>query len=64
MTGPTEAENAIAEDFGLRILLRELRDCWEGCIPWREAIEMIGAPQEYRPALRRHWNSLNRRNRG
>lgn len=45
-------------------LTKDLRDCWEGCIPWREAIEMIGAPQEYRPALRRHWNSLNRRNRG
>jgi hypothetical protein len=42
-------------------LTKDLRDCWEGCIPWREAIEMIGAPQEYRSALRRHWNALNRK---
>ena len=42
-------------------LAKDLRDCWEGCIPWKEAIEMIGAPAEYRPALRRIWNGLNRR---
>lgn len=45
----------------LAILRRELRDCWEGCIPWKEAIEMIGAPAEHRQELRRFWNSLNRR---
>jgi hypothetical protein len=44
----------------LVLLKKELRDCWEGCIPWREAIEMIGAPNEHRAELRRYWNTLNR----
>lgn len=24
-------------------LRRDLRDLWEGCVPWSEAIQMIGA---------------------
>ena len=27
----------------LSALRRDLRDCFEGCIPFREAIQMIGA---------------------
>jgi hypothetical protein len=42
---------------------RALRDLWEGCIPWHEAIEMIGAPEAYRPMLRKCWNRWNRRSR-
>jgi hypothetical protein len=42
-------------------LEKDLRDLWEGCVPWREAIEMIGAPEESRRELRRSWNGWNRK---
>jgi hypothetical protein len=40
---------------------KDLRDLWEGCVPWKEAIEMIGAPEESRRELRRSWNGWNRK---
>jgi hypothetical protein len=42
----------------LQLLERDLRDCFEGCIPFHEAIEMIGAPDQYLAQLRadyRRW---------
>jgi hypothetical protein len=49
------------QDEYLTILVRQLRDLWEGCIPWKEAIEMVGAPIEYRAKLRTNWNRWQRR---
>jgi hypothetical protein len=45
----------------LSLYRRDLRDCFEGCIPFREAIEMVGAPDHYRKALRADWRRWTRR---
>jgi len=45
----------------LQLFQRDLRDCFEGCIEYADAIEMIGAPEEYRAELRRNWNNWNRK---
>lgn len=65
MTIRLETEADWAE---LARLEKNLRDLWEGCVPWREAIEMIGpagnSPDEYRAIrkeLRRSWNDWSRR---
>lgn len=41
-----------------------LRDLWEGGVTWNEAIQMIGAPEELVPYLRRSWCSWNRKHYG
>lgn len=50
-------------DFAeLARLEASLKDLWEGCIPWREAIEMVGAGDHPAKAeLRRSWNSWSRK---
>jgi len=64
-----EIQEAEAERLGperepvfddLAPLRRELRDCFEGCIPFREAIEMVGAPDRHRKTLRADWRRWNR----
>jgi hypothetical protein len=55
---PTTFEPKYLEAMKLE---KALRDCWEGCIPWHEAIEMVGAPEYCRADLRRFWNGLNRK---
>jgi hypothetical protein len=44
----------------LQLFQRDLRDCFEGCIPFREAIEMIGAPDQFRKQLRADWRRWTR----
>ena len=46
--------------YDLALLRRELRDCFEGCIPFREAIEMVGAPDRHRKTLRADWRRWTR----
>jgi len=55
----TERE-PVATSSALQLFQRDLRDCFEGCIPYREAIEMIGAPDQYRKQLRADWRRWNR----
>lgn len=43
-------------------LRRALRDLWEGCVPWTEAIAMIGANDcpSVKKLLRLSWDKWNR----
>jgi hypothetical protein len=42
-------------------LRRDLRDCFEGCIPFREAIQMIGAADHpRRKVLAANWSRWTR----
>jgi hypothetical protein len=45
----------------LQLFQRDLRDCFEGCIPFREAIEMIGAPKRFRAQLRTDYRRWHRK---
>jgi hypothetical protein len=61
-----EQQEAEAERLGpenltdLQLFQRDLRDCFEGCIPYVDAIEMIGAPDEFRTQLRADWRRWTR----
>jgi hypothetical protein len=53
-------EEPVATSSDLQLFQRDLRDCFEGCIPFREAIEMIGAPKQCRKQLRADYNRWHR----
>jgi hypothetical protein len=51
----------VATSADLQLFQRDLRDCFEGCIPLHEALDMIGAPEQYRAQLRADYRLWTRR---
>jgi len=60
----TDLCKPVATSTDLQLFQRDLRDCFEGCIPFREAIEMIGAPAQYRAQLRADYRRWTRKFEG
>jgi hypothetical protein len=56
-----DSPNTTIPSGGYAALRRDLRDCFEGCIPFREAIRMIGAADHPdRKALQADWRRWTR----
>lgn len=54
----------VATSTDLQLFQHDLRNCFEGCIPFHEAIEMIGAPAQYRAQLRADYRRWTRKFKG